>query len=72
MRKDLEEINKEILDTSWKLDVEERRLKDRNLLKKLKAERDESEQQAHVVKIDISIAESRISDLNNQKKMTED
>ena len=69
LHEDVELLNGEILKDSWTLDQEKRKLNDRNLTKKAIAEMNQARQMASLVKIDISIAESRIKDLENQQQM---
>lgn len=71
MHEDVDILNKEIFDHSWKKDQQTRKLHDRNLTKKAVAETMQARQEHNLVEIDISIAESRIKDLENQKEMSE-
>ena len=66
---DVEELNDKILKMSWIKDCETRKLNDKNLTKKAQAETNQARQEANLVEIDISIAQSRIKDLENQKLM---
>jgi len=52
------------------MDQQKRKLNDRNLTKKAQAATMQARQEANLVEIDISIAESRIKDLENQKQMS--
>ena len=65
LHEDVDLLNKEILKHSWTKDVQTRKLNDRNLTKKAQAETNQARQEANLVEIDISIAESRIKDLEN-------
>lgn len=67
----LDELYKKLLALSWKLDQEDRRFNDKSLLKKTQSENMQLRAEHNLVAIDISIAESRIKDLQNQKEMTE-
>ena len=67
---DVDELNEQTLKDSWTKDVQTRKLNDRNLTKKAQAETMQARQEANLVEIDISIAESRIKDLENQKMMS--
>ena len=71
LHEDVEILNKEVLALSWTKDKEQRRLNDRNLTKKAQQETNQARQEANLVEIDISIATSRIKDLENQKQMAE-
>lgn len=64
---DLAKLNKDIVDQSWKKDQEKRRLDDKTLLKRQQAETRALFTQNTQVNIDISIAESRIKDLEGQR-----
>ena len=66
---DVEDLNDKILKMSWIKDCETRKLNDKNLTKKAQAETNQARQEANLVEIDISIAQSRIKDLENQKLM---
>lgn len=70
LHEDIEHLNDEILKNAWILDKLKRKLNDRNLTKKAQAETMQARQEANLVQIDISIAESRIKDLENQKQMS--
>lgn len=50
--------------------MESRKRDDRNLTKRAQAETMQARQESNLVEIDISIAESRIKDLENQKQMS--
>ena len=69
LHEDVELLNGEILKDSWELAQQKRKLNDRNLTKAAQKETMEARQQANLVEIDISIAQSRIKDLDNQKQM---
>ena len=71
LHEDVDILNNEILAHSWTKDVQTRKLNDRNLTKKAVAETMQARQEANLVEIDISIAKSRIKDLENQKEMSE-
>ena len=71
LHEDVDILNNEILADSWTKDVQTRKLNDRNLTKKAVAETMQARQEANLVEIDISIAKSRIKDLENQKEMSE-
>jgi uncharacterized OsmC-like protein len=59
----IKDQNKDIEENDVKLDMEKRRLDDRNLLKKQMEVTMQLKQDYNKVNIDISIAESRIKDL---------
>ena len=67
---DVEELNQKIFDYSWDNHLETKRLKDRQLTKKAQQETNQARQEHNLVEIDISIAQSRIKDLENQKNMS--
>ncbi len=67
---DVEELNEKIFDYSWDNFNETKRLKDRQLTKKAQQETNQARQEHNLVEIDISIAQSRIKDLENQKAMS--
>ena len=69
LHEDVDLLNDEILKKSWTKDVQTRKLNDRNLTKKAQAETMQARQEASLVEIDISIAKSRIGDLENQMAM---
>ena len=71
LHEDVDILNNEILANSWTKDVQTRKLNDRNLTKKAVAETMQARQEANLVEIDISIAQSRIKDLKNQQEMSE-
>ena len=71
LHEDVDILNNEILANSWTKDVQTRKLNDRNLTKKAVAETIQARQEANLVEIDISIAQSRIKDLKNQQEMSE-
>lgn len=62
--------NKELEDHDINLDKEMRKLDDRNLLKKQQEVTRQLKQDNNKINIDISIAESRIKDLEGLKEMT--
>ncbi len=66
----INDLNKAIEDHDIKLDQEKRKLDDRNLLKKQIETTMQLKQDNNKVHIDISIAESRIKDLEGLKAMT--
>ena len=70
LHEDVEILNAEILKRAWEKDQQTRKLNDRNLTKKAQAETNQARQESNLVEIDISIAESRIKDLENQKLMS--
>ena len=65
LHEDVEILNTKILADSWTKDVETRKKDDRNLTKRAQAETMQARQESNLVEIDISIAESRIKDLEN-------
>lgn len=67
LKEDVDILNNQILTDSWTKDQQTRKLNDRNLTKKAQAETMQARQEANLVEIDISIADSRIKDLENQK-----
>ena len=69
LHEDVDILNDEILKKSWTKDVQTRKLNDRNLTKKAQAETMQARQESSLVEIDISIAKSRIGDLENQMAM---
>ena len=69
LHEDVDILNDEILKKSWTKDVQTRKLHDRNLTKKAQAETMQARQESSLVEIDISIAKSRIGDLENQMAM---
>ena len=71
LHEDVDILNKDIFDNCWEKDKQTRKLHDRNLTKKAIAEKMQAAQEANLVEIDISIATSRIKDLENQKEMSE-
>lgn len=66
----IREYNREIEENDIELDKEKRRLEDKNLLKKQQETVMQLKQDNNKVHIDISIAESRIKDLEGLKEMT--
>ena len=66
----IKEHNKAIEEHDIELDRERRRLDDKNLLKKQQETVMQLKQENNKVHIDISIAESRIKDLEGLKEMT--
>ena len=64
-------MNKDILALSWTKDQQTRKLHDRDLTKKAMQVTNQARQETNLVEIDISIATSRIKDLENQKQMAE-
>jgi len=66
----IKDNNKEIEDNDIALDKERRKLDDRDLKKKQQATTTALRQECNKVNIDISIAESRIKDLEGLKEMT--
>ena len=66
----IDDQNKTIEEHDIKLDQEKRKLDDRNLLKKQMEITMQLKQDFNKVNIDISIAESRIKDLEGLKAMT--
>lgn len=66
----IKEFNQEIEINDIELDKEKRRLEDKNLLKKQQETVMQLKQDNNKVHIDISIAESRIKDLDGLKEMT--
>ena len=64
------DLNKELEDHDINLDKENRKLDDRNLLKKQQETTRQLKQDNGKITIDISIAESRIKDLEGLKEMT--
>ena len=65
LHEDVDILNDQILKDSWTKDQQTRKLNDRNLTKKAQAETMQARQEANLVEIDISIAQSRIKDLEN-------
>ena len=70
LHEDIEELSAEIFALGWEKDLQLRKLHSKDLTKKAQAEKQMADQENSLVAIDISIAESRIKDLENQKKMT--
>jgi hypothetical protein len=70
LQSSLKEFNKQIEEHDIELDKEKRRLEDKNLLKKQQETVMQLKQDNNKVHIDISIAESRIKDLEGLKEMT--
>jgi hypothetical protein len=66
----IKDFNKDIEENDIELDKEKRRLEDKNLLKKQQELVMQLKQENNKVHIDISIAESRIKDLDGLKEMT--
>lgn len=66
----IKDYNKDIEENDIELDKEKRRLEDKNLLKKQQETVMQLKQENNKVHIDISIAESRIKDLEGLKEMT--
>lgn len=66
----IKDFNKDIEENDIELDKEKRRLEDKNLLKKQQETVMQLKQENNKVHIDISIAESRIKDLEGLKEMT--
>jgi hypothetical protein len=66
----IKDFNKDIEENDIELDKEKRRLEDKNLLKKQQETVMQLKQENNKVHIDISIAESRIKDLDGLKEMT--
>lgn len=66
----IKDYNKDIEENDIELDKEKRRLEDKNLLKKQQETVMQLKQENNKVHIDISIAESRIKDLDGLKEMT--
>ena len=66
----IKDYNKDIEENDIELDKEKRRLEDKNLLKKQQETVMGLKQENNKVHIDISIAESRIKDLDGLKEMT--
>ena len=70
LRNVVKDQNKEIEDNDINLDKERRKLDDRDLKKKQQTITAQLRQESNKVNIDISIAESRIKDLEGLKDMT--
>ena len=66
----IRDFNKDIEENDIELDKEKRRLEDKNLLKRQQEAVMALKQENNKVHIDISIAESRIKDLDGLKEMT--
>ena len=69
LHEDVETLNAEILKDQWTLAQQRRKLNDKALTKNAQKETMEARQQSNLVGIDISIAQSRIKDLENQAQM---
>lgn len=71
VRENLDDVYKKILDLAMKLEKDDRKFNDKNILKKTQSENMALRAEHNLVAIDISIAESRMKDLTNQREMTE-
>lgn len=67
---DIRDLNKELETVDIKLDVDRRKLEDRHLVKKQGEIVLQLKQDFNKVNIDISIAQSRIKDLEGMRQMT--
>ena len=70
MHDEVDYFNKGIFNDTWTKSVQERKRDDPHLTKKAQKETMEARQEASLVEIDISIANSRIKDLENQRDMS--